>query len=82
MIDQEEYKKKFVIDKRKTDSKQELAKEIYEHFDKKISYPLILKWIKEKGYKFIAEEYHIAQKEGYDQRLFIHRIHQVKIKYI
>ena len=49
----------------KTTEQQSLATEIYEAFGKKISYPLLMKIIKDKGVQFTREIFIETQKSDF-----------------
>lgn len=76
------YLQKFQKETKKQSKESVLASEIYEFYKKNISYTLIMKLIKERGYKFVQENFLIAQKECWNIRLFMYNIYKVKIIYV
>jgi hypothetical protein len=68
-----QYLQKFKEQKRKQTKESVLADEIYEYFGKKIAYPIIRKFIKDKGYQATYWNWkESCRAEGYNKAgLFI-----------
>lgn len=76
------YLQKFKVQKRKLSRNQFLANEIYEWLGKEVSYPFIMKLIKERGWQFVYEVYHSCKKIGMcNKRYFLGAILKQKINY-
>ena len=63
---------------------QDLATQIYEYFYKKISFPMLMKTIKTKGYQFTYEIWNdVRQSNARDPiKLFIWMIGETQIKFV
>ncbi len=81
-MDISNYKQKFKIENKNSSitEKKCLADEIYEAFYKKESYPSILKFINEKGVRYVREVYTQLRKEGnLKWNLFCWKCNEAKI---
>ena len=74
-----QYLKKFQPETKKQNKESALASEIYEFYQKNVSYPLIMKLIKERGYKHVMEQFLIAQKNNYRFGGLVNMITSIKI---
>lgn len=82
IMDLQEYGKKFKLVP-KANKNKELAKEIWEAFGKRLSFPVIMKLIKTKGYNFVWETFTKLKKEGnLSVPLFVWTCGKEKIRWI
>ncbi len=78
-MDIQSYLQKFQPETKKQSKESALASEVYEFYQKKVSYPLIMKLIKERGYKHVMEQFLIAQKNNYRFGGLVNMITSIKI---
>lgn len=60
---------------------QELADQIHSYFDKKLGFPMIMNFIKTKGYQFVYEVWNEVKQSNPKNRLslFMYKIGEEKI---
>mgnify|MGYP001615474754 CR=1 FL=1 len=63
---------------------QDLAAQIYEHFYKKISFPMLMRTIKTKGHQFVYEIWNdVRQSNARDPiKLFMWMIGKTQVRFI
>ncbi len=75
---------KFKLKKTRIHTKaQELSDQIYSYFNKELRFPMIMKFIKTKGYSFTYETFNeVRQSDCQDKKkLFLWKIGQTKINF-